>query len=182
MKKIAIIMSLLIGGLAFSQITIGKDEPSNGTVSLEFGEGDRGLALPMVDDKGDLNGPLGTMAFDLQDNRVYVKYASGWKDLSTQDGVVTNDGNHGTSDISIQTGKPDLPTAKVSIGEPVGSQNAADGILVLEDPDKAMVLPLVKGPDSSIANPAAGMMVYDPEKQLLALYNGEVWTYWRASE
>src|SRR5690606_40358244 len=59
--------------------------------------------------------------------------------------------------LSIQpnnaTGEED---SKVIIG---AESSDADGILVLESEDKAMVLPMVEDTDS-ILNPAPGMMVY----------------------
>ena len=50
------------------------------------------------------------------------------------------------------------------------------GILVLQDSDKAMVLPKVASPHLKIVNPAAGMMVYDTTNNCLKIFNGTVWS------
>lgn len=77
----------------------------------------------------------------------------------------------------IQDDKTELDDAKAVIGE-AGSTDATDGILVLSDTDKAMVLPLVESYASVIA-PSAGMMVYDLTNQMLCVFNGTVWTFWK---
>lgn len=68
--------------------------------------------------------------------------------------------------------------AKVSIGKVVTN---IPSVLVLEDTDKAMVLSKVVDPSKNIPNPSPGMMVYDPEKKLLCIFNGGEWAYWKAS-
>ena len=52
-------------------------------------------------------------------------------------------------------------------------------ILVLEDANKAMVLPTVPNPHVNIVNPEPGMMVYDTTAKQLAVFNGTVWSFWK---
>ncbi|MFA5619484.1 MAG: hypothetical protein WDA08_04165 [Weeksellaceae bacterium] len=172
MKKILIIIGLLSSVAVFSQVAIGKDEVSSASVSLDFGEEPRGLLLPWVDDVEAMNNPVnGTIIYDLSDHKVKVRYDNDvWEDLS----IISGD-----ADDSIQNGKSDVATAKVSLGTP--AQDSPDGILVLEETDKAMVLPKVIKPHLNIENPSPGMMVYDPEENLFCIYNGTVWTFWKAN-
>lgn len=166
MKKI-IHLLLLIPCIGFSQVAIGKSEVSNPSVSLEFGTQEKGIVLPYVENKSAITEP-GTIIFDTTDNRIKVKKSgTEWIDFSGRDG---------SGDISIQTGKTEKTQAKAIIG---AATSTADGILVLESSNKAMVLPKVTNPETKIVNPAPGMLVYDPVKKLLCVYNGSDWTYWK---
>lgn len=168
MKNIFTTTFILISACVFSQVAIGKTTLSSTSVSLEFGSENRGMVLPWVIDTGSVSGVVnGTMVYDLSDHKTKVKYASGWKDLSVD--------TTGATDSSLQDNRDDLANAKVSIGTPT----ATPGILVLEDNNKAMVLPKVASPHLNIINPAAGMMVYDTTAKQLAIFNGKVWSFWK---
>jgi len=178
MKNIIFIHSVLFSVLMSAQVAIGKPSVSNTSVSLEFGTANRGMILPWVTNTGSVaNVANGTMVYDLTDKKVKVKYAAAWKDLSinaagtTVDPVTTVDG------VTIQNAATEITnsTAKFAIG----AVTSTAGILVLEDADKAMVLPKVASPHLNIINPAPGMMVYDTTTKLLAVFNGSVWTFWR---
>lgn len=162
--------TLLIPG----QVSIGSTPVANSSVSLEFGETEnRGIVLPWVTSTGAVAGVVdGTMVYDLSDHKVKVKYAGGWKDLS-----VDLTGATGTA-VQIQNDATENTDAKVSIGTPTTAAPAA-GILVLEDQNKAMVLPKVASPHLNIINPAPGMMVYDTTAKQLAVFNGTVWSFWK---
>lgn len=178
MKKIYSPILSLFSILALSQVAIGKsDGLSSPSVSLEFGEGNRGLVLPWVTNKDDVNNVVnGTIVFDSFDKKVKVKYASGWKDLTIDETGTTVDEISGIDGLTIQTTKDENANAKVSIGVPKTPSVA--GILVLEDDDKAMILPKMESPHLNIINPSPGMMAYDTVKKQLAIYNGSVWTFW----
>ncbi|WP_435524786.1 hypothetical protein [Chryseobacterium indoltheticum] len=64
-------------------MAIGKEATVNTSVSLEFGNENRGIVLPWVTGTGAVAGAVnGTVVYDLSDHKVKTKYASGWKDLS----------------------------------------------------------------------------------------------------
>ncbi|MCU7615816.1 hypothetical protein NZ698_01280 [Chryseobacterium sp. PBS4-4] len=170
MKNIFLTAFALIGTLASAQVAIGKDSVSSNAVSLEFGAGNKGMVLPYVTNTAAVTGAVnGTIVYDTSDHRVKVKYASGWKDLSLD--------ATGAADTTIQNSKTDDPAARVSIT--TGTPTTVPGILVLEDDNKAMILPKVDSPHLNIQNPAPGMMVYDTVKKQLAVYNGTVWSFWK---
>lgn len=174
MKKIIITTITAIFGLSTTQaqVAIGQDEVTSSSVSLEFkaNEG-RGLLLPWVDSETAVAGvENGTLVYDAADNKVKVNYASGWTDLSVDE--------TGTLGTATQPATENS-SAKVTIGGD-GTDTTA-GILVLADTDKAMVLPKVQDTDDVI-NPAPGMIVYIEAKQLLAVFNGTVWTFWKAED
>lgn len=161
----------MISSLAFSQIAIGKSSVSNTSVSLEFGNANKGIILPWVTSQGAVTGAVnGTIIYDVADKK--VKYFKGgtWFDL-TRD-------NTGVVNTSIQDNLTESDSAKAAIGSN-GATDTTPGILVLTDTDKAMVLPRVASPHLNIINPAAGMMVYDTFHHMVAVYNGTVWSFWR---
>ncbi|RYD90236.1 MAG: hypothetical protein EOP54_24290 [Sphingobacteriales bacterium] len=179
MKKYMIAASLLLGFLETqAQVIIDKDVNqvvSSPSVLIEFGTQPKGLLLPWVTNTAGVTGAVaGTVVYDVSDKKVkYLKGGTGggWIDMSI-------DAN-GVVDTSLQDTPTDLPTAKTVIGD---RNTAAPGILVLDSPDKAMVLPKVSRPAVNIINPSAGMMAYDTNSKQLAVFNGTVWTFWKASE
>ncbi|MGG5208243.1 hypothetical protein ACQWU4_04790 [Chryseobacterium sp. MIQD13] len=173
MKKI-IYISLLLYSLTEvrAQVAISKSSVSNGSVSLEFGDDEnKGLILPYVTEKEGIT-ENGTIIYDTNDHKVkYLQDTNAWFDLSVDPS--------GTADLSIQgNDKTEYPGAKVAITK-TGGVDVIKGILVLEDTDKAMILPKVASPHLNIINPSPGMIVYDTVKRQLAVYNGSMWSFWK---
>ncbi|QBQ42049.1 hypothetical protein E2P86_13185 [Sphingobacterium psychroaquaticum] len=168
MKNILLFVLLSAGVSLKAQVLISKDKAENASVSLSFGNTEnKGLVLPYVENKSGIT-ENGTIIFDATDKKVKYLKENSWFDLTMDDtGVV---------DVSIQTAKTEVAGSKVSVGE----ATATDGVLVLEESDKAMVLPKVAEPHLNIINPSPGMMVYDTKNKLLCVYNGTVWTFWGA--
>jgi len=168
MKKTIILISLIAFATAYSQVTIGKTIlESASSSSLEFGNENRGMMLPWVTNASSLQNTVnGTLVFDLSDKKVKSFQNNTWVDLSVN--------ASGIADSSLQDDLNDNSSAKTSIGTPTTTA----GILVLEDNNKAMILPKVASPHLNIISPDAGMMVYDTVKKQLAVFNGSVWTFW----
>ena len=169
MKNILIALSLLFSTIIFGQVIIGngKLRPSSSSVSLEFGNENKGILLPAVDSESAVNQAVpGTLIFDALDKKVKLRLSNSWKDMS----IVSN-GKMYPTPAFISEAK----AAKVTIGSTVSS---TAGILVLEDTNKAMILPTVKT-YADIINPSAGMMVYLSGVNQVAFYNGSVWTFWQ---
>lgn len=175
MKKNNLIpLVLCFSGFVFGQVAIGKDKVSNtSSVSLEFGDGNKGIVLPWVNSQSAVEGKGavdGTLIFDSSDKKVKLRANGAWVDL-TKDTT-------GSVNTSLQSSKVEKESAKVVIGKN-GATDTTNGILVLSDKDRAMVLPKVASPHLNIVNPAAGMMVYDTTSRQLAVFNGSVWTFWK---
>ena len=174
MKNIVATLSLLFATTLSAQVAIGKTSISSPAVSLEFydnADNTRGIILPWVTSTAAVTGAVnGTIVYNTADRKVYVKYASGWRDLSVD--------TSGTVTTTLQDALSDLDTAKVLIGGDPAT-DTTPGILVLADTNKAMVLPKVASPHLNIVKPSPGMMVYDTTKKQLAVFNGTVWSYWR---
>lgn len=164
MKKI--IIAILISNINFAQIAVGKTTVTPNAI-LEFpisATNTKGIILPRVVNTSTMtNVTPGTIVFDLNTSK--VKYNDGfWKELSDFTGISP----------TLTTGS-DMPNAKVIIGN---QSSEADGVLVLESSTKALILPHVSNPVTSVKSPAAGMMVYDPIKKMMCIYNGKEWFFW----
>ncbi|MFP3835615.1 hypothetical protein [Chryseobacterium sp. SIMBA_028] len=167
MNKIIVSIALFCAVLGKAQVAIGKSNVTNTSVSLEFETTEnRGLILPYVEDKSGISQD-GSIIYDTTDKKVKYLKSGSWFDLSVD--------NTGNVNLSIQTSKTEKTGAKVSIG----TQTSTNGILVLEDSNKAMILPKVASPHLNIINPSAGMLVYDTTARQLAVYNGTVWSFWK---
>lgn len=199
MKNIFLTLSILITACASAQVAIGKasltkladNTTPNPSISLEFYDGAdnaRGIILPWVDGTSNTapfitNSPNtetvvnGTIVYDSNDKKVKVKYASGWKDLSINNGS-TVDPLTSIDGLTLQNSLNEKVIAKTMIGGNPTS-DVTPGILVLADTNKAMILPKVVSPHLNIKNPAPGMMVYDTTAKQLAVFNGTVWSFWK---
>ena len=129
----------------------------------------------------------GTIIFDLSDKNVKYRKDGSWFNLTnvTYPVSVKNPDNTTTTftannavDSSIQDNKKENENARAAIGANANT-DTTNGILVLTDTNRAMVLPKVSSPHLNIINPAPGMMVFDTNKQQLAVYNGTVWSFWK---
>jgi hypothetical protein len=170
MKNVCLLILSLIHNITFSQVAVGKTNLESASSSLEFGSGNRGMILPWATNASSVSNVVnGSMIFDTSDKKIKVYESNSWKDLT----IATN----GAADTSLQDNAVDETSAKMSIG----TVTSTPGILVLEDTDKAMILPKVANPHINIISPTPGMMVYDTAKKMLAVYNGTVWTFWKAS-
>ena len=161
----------IVAANAHSQVAIGKAAVTNTSVSLEFGNANKGLLLPWVSSAASVSGAVdGTIIYDTSDKKVKYRKAGSWFDLSVDaTGIV---------DTAIQDPLTENPTAKMVIGTN-GASDTTPGILVLSDSDKAMILPKVASPHLNIINPSSGMMVYDTTAKQLAVFNGTVWSFWK---
>lgn len=171
MKNICLLAFVLFANSLTSQIAVGKTTLESASSSIEFGSEYRGIVLPWVTANvaNAVNAVNGTIIFDAGDKKVKVYANNVWKDLT----INTN----GVADTTLQDGLTERNNAKLS----VGTVTSTPGILVLEDNNKAMILPKVANPHLNIVSPTPRMLVYDTTKKMLVVFNGTVWTFWKAS-
>lgn len=174
MKYIITSICITLSIYVNAQLVFGKDQVSSNSVAVEFADHEpRGLILPWVISASSVTGAVqGTMVFDTGDYKVKFLTNSGWKDLT-----VINDGFTNATEQNLLL---DNTSAKLAIGSSA-EDDTAPGILVISDTDKALVLPKVEDPHLNIVNPSAGMIVYDPTKKMLVVFNGNSWTFWKSS-
>lgn len=166
-------MAAIFAGLTANaqqaQVGIGTQTLSK-SASLEFKTGDKsGLVLPWVTTTptgAALTG--GVMLYDTTDNK--VKYYSGpvkkWINLSKA----------GTVAVPSQAALSESTRPGTIIG---AQTSTAEGVLVLEATDKAMILPKMASPETAIIKPMAGTICYDTVKKEVCVFNGTEWTFWR---
>lgn len=80
---------------------------------------------------------------------------------------------------AVTTGTPEPTKTIISTLDRVSvPRNSADyraGSLILESTNKGFVITRIASPETAIANPVEGMIVYDTANKVIKLYNGSVW-------
>lgn len=159
---------LLCSSWSFAQVIIDGETLSSPSVSLDFGTSHEGMVLPWISDINTMNQPVaGTMILNVADKKVQVKLNNMWLDLSPKGSTPIND--------YIQENLPESNYKTV-----IGAENSSvNGVLILEENNKAMRLPQATNPHIDIKNPAPGLIVYDSKKKMLCVFNGSTWSFWR---
>lgn len=168
MKTIIIIVKLLfISSVVYGQTAIGKNS-IDGDGLLDFGNDGKGIILPYVDQDVISNPSPGTFIFDTDSKQVayYSSATASWISM-----------NANLNDAAA----PGIASeAEAGDGVVLGAHNAtAEGVLVLESSDKALILPKVADPHENIKSPAYGTMCYDTTSKSIAVFNGKEWSYWK---
>lgn len=71
-------------------------------------------------------------------------------------------------------------STEVGNGVIIGSNtSSANGVLILEATDKALVLPKIASPQTNVRSPYPGMICYDTTSKSVAVFDGKVWNFWR---
>lgn len=175
-KQLSIGLMLFAAYAANAQVAIGKESINGNSTLFDFydnADNFRGVILPAVEN---LNNALaatntaannGTFLFDKSDKKLKVYENNSWKDLSD----VGNDAN-----LHTNTAEENTQEQGVIIG---AESSEAKGVLVLEAADKAVILPKIANPHTTVKSPYPGMMCYDTASKTVALFDGKVWNYWK---
>ena len=172
MKNLQIIIFIFCYSFSMGQVSIGKENVDGKSTILDFDDTNnkKGIILSTVDnifqaitEKTDENN--GTFLFDKSDHKVKMYENNTWISLS-ETGEFTNS----ISNSSAESGDG------VIIGE---ETTKSKGVLVLESKNKAMILPKITNPHTTVKSPYPGMMCYDNATKSLAVFNGKVWNYWK---
>lgn len=166
MKKIIVVIGLFCVVIIQAQIAIGK-QSVNGDGILDFEDNTtNGILLPIVETlPGDA--VEGTILMDKNDNIVKMNIGSAWVPLSDA-GATTN--------VNFNPSSESPGVNNVIIGSPTST---APGVLVLESTNKALILPKVASPNTTVKNPYPGMICYDTISKSLAVFDGLKWNYWK---
>jgi hypothetical protein len=172
MKNILLTLGLCFGAISsHAQVAFGKDsvEGSSTLMDFESNANFRGIILPSVE--GEDNVVLGTenngtFVYDKEDEIVKFWTASkGWTYLS----------DAGDASLLVENESDEVGEG-VIIGADISE---AEGVLVLESEDKAMILPHIFRPHETVKSPYPGMICFDTESLTLAVFDGENWNYWK---
>lgn len=178
MKNIIIPVFTLLASSLSAQVILGDDEGTaidKTSVLLEFSKKEsRGIILPYITTLPALP-TEGTIILDATNGtNAQVKYFN-----NTEWITLSQDGGNVSTHLAQQ---PMNIVEKAGAATIIGANSSnADGILVLESKNKAMVLPTVASTDD-VVNPSPGMMVYvsNTSDKLLAVFNGANWSFWKA--
>jgi hypothetical protein len=166
MKKIIITIAVFIVGICQAQVAIGKSTV-NGSGILDFASSStKGILLPIVETlPTGAAATNGTILMDKNDLKLKLRENGAWVDLSDAGSI---------SGITFNT------SSDAGIGVIMGANtSSAEGVLVLEATDKALILPQVANPHTTVKSPRAGMMCYDTASDTLAIFDGLKWNYWK---
>lgn len=168
------VFSVFIFKSAKGQLAVGRDNVTNNSVLLEFGNSSpKGIIVPQVTSW--TNAVAGTFVFDANDRIVKVREArngganGNWTNL-------TQNSTQGVLNTFVNSGTENSQTNGVVIGAETSSK---PGVLVLESTTKALVLPKVNNPQTTMRGSVAGTIVYDTASGTLAVYDGVNWSYWK---
>ena len=198
--KIYLIAFILINTILKAQVAIGKTDITSPEISLEFGYSDtdvmmkKGLMLPWVTSASDLKNVVpGTLIYDLKDYKIKFKKNSTtnpWGDLT-----YTTTGAADTTDylkINENTKARVIIKSQLNFADGISEdekkrlteediQSQPEGILVLGDTDKAMLMPSVSN-YKDLPNPSPGTIVFDLSNKLFCTFNGTEWTFCKAQD
>lgn len=162
------------------QVSIGGNQSVNGNSTLLDFAGQtatnsladqdtsnyRGIILSAVDSSPSLTSVNnGTFVFDKATKKIRMYENNAWRDLTDQG-----------SDANLVTNT----SSEVGNGTIIGADtSSATGVLVLESSNKAVILPHVKNPHTTVKGPYAGMMCYDTVSNSVAVFDGINWSYWK---
>lgn len=170
MKKYLILSIFSFGfcTVSNSQTAIEKQTVSSPSVILDFNSGTtKGIILPAVQTLP-ISPANGTFLFDARtaEKKIKMFQNGGWVELSGA-GSITN--------LVPYSGMVDN-NKKTVMG---ALESNADGVLVLESSNKALVLPQIENPHLTVKSPYPGMLCYDTNRNALAVFDGLVWNYWK---
>lgn len=173
-KSLAII-TILVAASVQSQIYIGNENENVAGEStlLSFDDNPasntKGIILPAVTSLP-ADPANGTFVFDTTNDENTIKmYEKGvWVELS-EPGL----GDAATLIVNNSNDEGE--------GTVIGDENSSpyEGVLVLESPDRAMILPKIANPELRVKSPYPGMMCYDTISKSLAVFDGTHWYFWR---
>lgn len=162
--KILNLVALLVSASLCAQIAIGK-ESVTGSGILDFGTGsNKGIILPAVNITPS-NPTNGTFVLDKNDRKIKMLENEIWIDLTK-----SGDTNSLIANTGTENGKGVIIGAETS---------AASGVLVLESPNRALILPKIENPEINVKSPYPGMMCYDTASKTMAIFDGVAWNYWK---
>ncbi|KMQ60689.1 hypothetical protein ACM40_13065 [Chryseobacterium sp. BLS98] len=166
MKKI-IILAFILAKFSFLTAQVGMGKASvDGDAILDFPLSNTGIILPMVDALPTAAAASnGTFLLDKTDFRVKMRENDLWVSLS---------------DPGSLTGTMPNSSAEAGGGVIIGAASSpAQGVLVLESASKALVLPKVNDPVTSMKSPVAGTICYDTVSKTIAVFDGLKWNFWK---
>ncbi|AKK74239.1 hypothetical protein HX13_10500 [Chryseobacterium sp. P1-3] len=166
MKNIIIIIGLFFAASVPAQMAVEKNQ-ADGDGLLDFAANTtKGILLPIVETLP-ANAVGGTLLMDRNDQILKMNVESSWMPLSDTGSV---------AGVTFNTSGEIPGDNRIIMGAPT---SVAPGVLVLESPNKALVLPKIANPHINVKSPYPGMICYDTVSKSMAVFDGLKWSYWK---
>lgn len=152
MNKLLVVFSL------FCTI-INAQSTDDSSVLLEFGKSEEnslGLVLPSISEDEALKID-GNLFYDLDNKDIKAFVNGSWLNLTDN-----NQNENFKSDL-VET----------------DNKNNYGGVLFFASRKKAISLPKIFEPHINVYNPYPGLICYDTKSNMLAVFDGELWHYWK---
>lgn len=184
MEKIYLLLVVILSTVSYGQMTLGKIDEKDISESaiLDFevttidSDGKstpntKGIILPSVTSLPSENSNNnGMFVFDETNSTVKMMENGKWRNLSDK----------GNSLNLYKGGIVENKSEEIGKGIVIGSDATnAEAILALEATDKALRLPRIANPHTTVKSPYPGMMCFDTVSQTLAVFDGESWNFWK---
>ena len=167
MKNVVFLTIILICNISLAQVSIGN-ENARGASILDLGGGTlNGIVLPY--NNTTINPINGMLRVDANTSKIQLFTENDWVDL-TEQGEMPVDYNN-NEEIAINSG--------VTISDNEINNPDLIGVLVLESKSKALTLPQIINPHINVVDPPIGMICYDPQNKVIAMYNGQNWYFYK---
>lgn len=171
MKNIIILSILMFSTFTKAQVLIGTDNIDGESIIMDFNNetnNTKGIILPSVDKLPEYNNKSsnnGTFLYNKDSQNIMMYENNSWRYLS----------EYGSNKLLASDDAEEIGSGII-----VGSETSeAEGVLILESNDKAIVLPKITDPHKNVNGPYPGMICYDIKSKSFAIFDGEYWNYWK---
>ena len=167
-KYIYLFLFVLVINKANAQLIIATDNNNvkqTESTLIQFEDGyTKGIILP-ANTQVTTNPTNGSFTFDQSDRKVKMYENDQWVSLTP-----TGDSGAILTINSNDNGEGVIVGAETS---------TAEGVLVLESDDRALVLPRIDNPVVNVNSPYPGMIAYDTTSKTIAIFDGKLWSFWK---
>lgn len=178
MKNIFLLIAVAFG-LSFVNAQVGVETSTvRGDGAMDFpSPATKGILVPLVTNTSAVPAVGGAIAYNLATKRVefYDVGKGAWDGMSvaaTESVTITGPEHAGTTGRFTELD----PSNGTIIEAGTATSEAPVGALSIESDDKALILPQVTDA-TLLPSPKAGMICYDMASDSIAVFNGEVWSF-----
>lgn len=175
MKKIILSIVTLVAFTFVVDAQVGIETADVGASALlDFPDNaTKGILLPRTNGTGAAGTAAGTFVFDYTTDEVkYYHEDDGWTVMT--EAIISEDIDIEGHDLATY---PELSSVGTKLEDGTSGGAAPDGVLSLESMGRALALPKVNGIEN-LPSPQPGMVCYDVSRKSMAIFNGEIWTFW----
>lgn len=165
--KLTLIIGFGLSSINYAQVSFGRSD-ARGASLIDFGKGNiNGIVLPYH--YNTVSPVEGTFRVNLNNSKIQYYDGHNWIDLTEQ----------GSINVEVNTNEEIASNNGIIITDKKDVTNHPKGILVLESDHRTITLPHVDRPHQTIVDPPIGMMCYDSFNKVIAIFNGNNWSFYK---